>query len=137
MTAIWTKSTQRVQVIAGRAIILRAAIILQNLWEKYDKWLLFGIVTLLFGSEQMSSLLRESPFSAFLTKQHIKGHTGFSDLPKWNLKFQTMMVRESGAVAVDILNCSRPQVDDSSGDDHVAEVLEITSGSKGSDSSRK
>ena len=94
-------------------------------------------MTPLFGSEQLSSLLRESPFSAFLMTQHIKGHIDFSDYPKWNLKFQTMMAREFGAVEVDILNSSRPQVDDSSGDDHVAEVLEITSGSKGSDSSRK
>ena len=48
-----------------------------------------------------------------------------------------MMVRDFGAVEVDILNSSRPQVDDSSDDDHVAEVLEITSGPKGSDSNWK
>ena len=47
-----------------------------------------------------------------------------------------MMVREFGAVEVDILNSIRSQVD-ASDDDHVAEVLEITSRSKGSDSSRK
>ena len=58
---IWTKSTQRVQVIAGRTIILKAAFILINLWEKYDNYQLtrsrcnLMITTPLFGYEELSS----------------------------------------------------------------------------------
>ena len=76
-------------MIAGRAIILRAAIILEELWEKYDKWLSESTVPIpRFGSEQLSSLLRQSPFSTFLMKHHINGRIDLSDFPQWNLSFR-------------------------------------------------
>ena len=140
---IWTKPTQRVQVIAGRTIILEAACILLKRWEKYDNYQLARsrcgsmIMTPLFGHEELSSQLRISPYSTFLMKQHIINSSllDFSDFPKWNPMFQTMMVQEFGLR--NILNSSRPQVDDSSGDSNVAEVLEIPSGQAGPDQGGK
>ena len=74
---IWTKSTQRVQVIAGRTFILKAALILLDIWEKCDNYQLARsrcnsmIMTPLFSHEELSSQLRTSPYSTFLMKQHI------------------------------------------------------------------
>ena len=70
VTAIWTKSTQKVQVIAGAAIIDKVATIFEELWEKYDKWLSEHVVVPPpSGSDQLSTRFRESPISTFLMKQ--------------------------------------------------------------------
>ena len=58
----------------------------------------------------------------------------FADFPKWNPKFQTMMVQEFGLGS--IFNSIQEFARATSGDNHVAEVLEITSGQAGSGKGR-
>ena len=85
-----------------------------------------------FWLEELSSQLRISPYSTFLMKQHIINSSllDFSDLPKWNPKFQTMMVQEFGLR--NILNSIQEFARASAGDNHMSEVLEITPGQAGS-----
>ena len=126
------------KVIAGRKIIIEVAYIMLILWEKSDNYQLARsqcssmIMTPLFGHEELSSQLWTSPYSTFLMKQHIINSSllDFSDFPKWNPKFQTMMVKEFGLR--NIFNSIQEFARASSGDNHVAEVLEITSGQAGS-----
>ena len=65
-------------------------------------------------------------------RQHIIDSSllDFSDFPKWNPKSQTMMVQEFGLG--NIFNSIQEFARVSSGDNHVAEVLEIASGQAGS-----
>ena len=125
VTVIWTKSTQKVQVMAGAAIVDKAASILEELWEKYDKWLNESVVVPPpAGSERLSTLFREKPYSTFMISLKVKADalvtrqrfippdprytqamasitegaaSLLADFPEWNLKFQTAMVQDFGA----------------------------------------